>query len=310
MKIAFRIDFGDGIGMGHLTRMTALADAFSQYNAQSVFFNSSDEPVDYSGFDIVVLDSYMLTSGYIDGLNKIAPFVVCYDDNALYEYSCDVVVNANLHAGTLDFKFGEKKPKLLLGGQYALLRKEFWNAEPITIKKKANRILLTFGGTDINDITETILTPLAELKEYEIIAVFGPVAKGYDRCKKRFQNSQNVVIYKDPSSMAEVMRRCDIAVSAGGSALYELAAIGMPALIIPQADNQLRACEFFTNEGFMKSIGWWEDIYTDVLVEETVLLASDFERRKRESRKMRKCVNPKGALLLAETILNIKNETA
>jgi hypothetical protein len=49
---------------------------------------------------------------------------------------------------------------------------------------------------------------------------------------------------------------CDISINAAGSTTYELAACGVPALLIAAADNQLRlACEA-DGQGFAINMGW------------------------------------------------------
>jgi len=55
--------------------------------------------------------------------------------------------------------------------------------------------------------------------------------------------------------MAEVMRGCDIARTAGGSTVYELAALGIPSVIIVQAGNQERIAEYLDRNGLMKCTG-------------------------------------------------------
>jgi len=306
LRIAFRIDSGPGIGMGHLTRMSALADAFSEYGVESVFFSTSNEPIDYKGFDAIIADSYLLSDEYINDLNNKAPLIICYDDNALYTYSCDILVNANLHAKTLEFRFGEKKPELLLGGEFALLRREFWDAEPITVEENVKRILVTFGGTDLNSQTKSVIDILAGFQMCEIIAVFGPKANGYEQCKQKYSNTNNVRLYQGTEFMSGIMKQCDMAITAGGSTIYELAALGIPSIIIPQADNQLLASDYFLKNGLMKSVGWWADLDSQTLLKETESLMFNKDRRYEESELLKKEVNQKGAFHLVKKIMGKK----
>lgn len=51
------------------------------------------------------------------------------------------------------------------------------------------------------------------------------------------------------------MQKCDIAISAAGSTLYELCATGIPAITYTLADNQLIAAEQFDKQGIMLSAG-------------------------------------------------------
>ncbi|GHU64214.1 UDP-2,4-diacetamido-2,4,6-trideoxy-beta-L-altropyranose hydrolase [Clostridia bacterium] len=307
LKIAFRIDSGVGIGMGHLTRMSALADAFGEYGGESSFFRSEDEPIDYTGFDLVVADSYKLSDQYISDLNETGRFVLCYDDNALYEYSCDALLNVNLHANELTFRFGSKKPKLLLGGKYTLLRREFWSCESIKIRERASRVFVCFGGTDIRNITPVIVSAIQDISGVEVVAVLGAVTC----CDEELMqlSKENVEIIKDPISISQIMKTCDIAVISASSMVYEIAALGIPALTITQIDNQEMIADYLGRYKLMKCIGDWDDLSTIDLVNEVKSLLSDIDRRKNESARLRSTVHCEGALTAAGEIVRLMNET-
>ena len=49
--------------------------------------------------------------------------------------------------------------------------------------------------------------------------------------------------------MSEVMKYCDIAITAGGSTMYELCACGVPMITYAFADNQLPGVEGFEKLG-------------------------------------------------------------
>ena len=51
-----------------------------------------------------------------------------------------------------------------------------------------------------------------------------------------------------PKDFARVMRECDIAISAGGQSLYELAQSALPFIIIPTASNQLAQSSAFAKK--------------------------------------------------------------
>ena len=55
--------------------------------------------------------------------------------------------------------------------------------------------------------------------------------------------------------MSELMCDCDIAVTAGGTTLYELCACGLPSICFSWADNQIQAVSVFTKMGLMIGAG-------------------------------------------------------
>jgi spore coat polysaccharide biosynthesis predicted glycosyltransferase SpsG len=302
LKIAFRIDIGNEIGTGHYLRMSALADAFSGLGHQCAFFKSEDEPIDYSPFDIIVVDTYQVNDDYIASLNSPDRLLVCYDDNALYTYNCDILINANLHAHELSFRFGEKIPRLLLGGKYALLRGEFRNAAPVSILENANRVFICFGGSDLRNMTRKVIDALIEIDGIQLCVVMGPYTKN-DKEVFALAN-ENVTIFKAPASISEIMKSCDIAVTAAGSMIYELAAIGLPALTITQADNQLLIAEYMDRNDLMTCVGNWENIDFNKLRYEVVSLLSDFSTRKLKSAQLLETVDKNGAINAAQEIIH------
>jgi spore coat polysaccharide biosynthesis predicted glycosyltransferase SpsG len=300
MKIAFRVDYGNQIGMGHFTRMSALAEAFSERGCDCLFFRNEDEPIDYSEFDIVIIDTYLVDDNYISSLNSHRRLLVCYDDNALYRYNCDVLINANLYANELNFSFGSKIPKLLLGGKYALLREEFRNSEPLDVRKDANRIFICFGGTDLRNSTPKVVSALQNIVGIELTVVLGAMTN----CDREVESlsSSNVRILKTPKLISEVMRECDIAITAAGSMTYELASIGLPSLSIIQADNQKKIAEYMNRNGLIKCVGNWKNINIELLCNESNALLSDYSRRLAQSNSLYKTVDKKGVNNIVNTL--------
>jgi len=303
MRIAFRIDISNEIGTGHYMRMSALAEAFAELGHMFEFFKSADEPVDYSGFDIIVLDSYELSDEYIAGLNAPNRTLVCYDDNALYEYNCDILLNANLYADELSFKLAGKSPHMLLGGNYALLRREFRESVPNTASDYANRVFVCFGGSDLRSMTARVVEALQDIDGIQLSVVLG----GYTTCDEDVFSvaGENTVVYKAPESIYEIMRYCDIAVASSGSMIYELAAIGLPSIIITQAENQFLIAEYMLRNGLMKCVGNWENVDFTFLKNEAELLLADASRRKLESARLLRAVDKNGSFNAARKIIEL-----
>ena len=63
--------------------------------------------------------------------------------------------------------------------------------------------------------------------------------------EKKANKFVNINLYKNVSNMAEIMKKCDLAISAAGSTLYELASLSIPSIVFSFADNQKKATEAF-----------------------------------------------------------------
>lgn len=309
VSIAARVDSGKHIGIGHLTRMRALTDAFfSLYDVRADIFEAKDEPIDYRPYNIVILDSYLLSNDYIASIHSESQTLVCYDDNALYVYDCDIILNANLHASSLSFRTKVPAPVKFLGGDYALLRPDFWDAEPAFIRQLPTRVFVCFGGTDLNSQTPLVVNALLDIPDIQLSVVLGACAPDYP--KLEMVVSDRLSIFRDPQSMAAIMQECDIAVISAGSITYEIASLGIPALTITQADNQRLVAEYLDNNALMKSLGCYDVLAPSLLKKETQDLLMDYKRRKHESLKLIKSVNKQGALKAAAAIWRIWDESS
>ena len=146
--------------------------------------------------------------------------------------------------------------------EYLPLRKEFWDVPDKEIKKEIRSILITFGGDDFRNMTPKILKFLnKEFKDIKKEVVIGKGFKNLDSIKNAMDENTNLNYYPSANEMKNLMLNCDIAISAGGQTLYELARCGTPSISIAIAENQLGNVKGFDRLGIIKYAGWWEDIY-------------------------------------------------
>ncbi len=193
-KIIFRADGGTAIGMGHFIRTLALAEMLNEHfhcifaisqtteyqisEIEKVCPKRIDLPDNDSHFDrfleylngdeIVVLDNYYFTTEYQKAIKNKGCKLVCIDDMHDKHYVADIVIN---HAEGIDPSSYSKESytKLLLGFQYALIRKEF--RLPIEPCEKKYSCLLIMGGADPFNLSEKFIQILRENKLEKPIAV-------------------------------------------------------------------------------------------------------------------------------------------
>ena len=97
------------------------------------------------------------------------------------------------------------------------------------------------------------------------------------------------------------MKKCDIAISAAGSTLYELCAVGVPTVAYSLADNQIVATEEFERLGIMLNAG---DCRTNTCFVENIeqfmnQLSDNKALREQLSSEMQKLVDGNGAERIA-----------
>ena len=102
--------------------------------------------------------------------------------------------------------------------------------------------------------------------------------------------------------MASLMSECDLALSAGGTTLYELCAVGIPSISFATADNQLNAADTFAKKHIIPYAGDIRFSSDDVLDNITAFLYENFhsnKMRQESSRCMRDFIDGNGSARIA-----------
>lgn len=253
------------------------------------------------------IDSYFTSPAYFSMLSPY--FRTAYlDDLRSFDCGVDLVVNYDTDK---ECAFYRNAADRLLGVQYAPLREQFQN--PVyEVRPEVKNILLSTGGTDPYGITEKILDavseiPLLQTMHYHIITA-GTNAR-YNVLQAMSDKNPHIHLHKKVTDMASLMASCDLAVSAGGTTLYELCAVGVPTISFLMADNQRTAIETFSIKELIPCAG---DARNSATVKEAVERITDFltqmsqnvNSRKKSSHAMRAFLDGCGAAKIADRLLS------
>lgn len=332
-----RVDGNDIIATGHVMRCLAIAEKMRKIGEDVTFILADECPKDIienRGFrtisldsdwqnmeaeipklrkvieenkiEMLLIDSYYVTSKYVEELRKKIK-VAYIDDFNDYSLNVDLLINYNIYASVLEY--GNIK-NLALGTEFVPLRQEFQNIVAKDVSK-VSKILITSGGTDNYNITDKILSRVKQCEWFETFTyyvVIGKYNKNKDLLQNKWGNVSNIKLLCDISNMSKYMQMCDVAISAGGTTVYELCASGIPSILYTIADNQLSMARAFQERNL---IPWAGDVRID---EEKCLdkiifylqqYAVDYERRKNTSEAMQAVVDGKGCQRIAEAILKL-----
>lgn len=329
MRILIRADGGNNIGMGHIMRTLTLAKELKKYfDVEYVCrdgnkYSDGIHKVQICGFkvntlnensfledliklkgDILITDSYDVDEEYFLKTKEKFNKTIYIDDMGLYSFkNVDMLINQNINADDLNYDLSSGT-KYLLGCQYTILRDEFMNLKPKFIKRRVRDIMITCGGADPFLLTLKMLYYLKDEKYRFHVAVGPAFNEDYVSKLKSYENINNMFFYYN-ADMKAVMEKCDMCISAAGITLYELCAVGIPALSIIVAENQNKVADKFNSLKLIKSLGWHDDINKEKILEEISLLNKNYSMRKEISEKSRSLVDGKGTLRIVEKILDM-----
>jgi len=331
MKVFIITEGGKNIGFGHITRCLSLYQAFEEKEIIPEFLLNSDDNIEYllkgikyqksnwiekraklfeliKGADIAIIDSYLADSSFYIQISNLVKIPVYIDDNKRLDYPDGVVLNGNIHAETLNYP-KKNGVTYLLGTKYTPLRKEFWEVPEKKMKEKIESIMVTFGGDDAKNITSKIMNLLN--KEYQDLRkniIIGKVFHNIEEIKKEIDENTNLIYCSDAGRIKEIMLESDIAISAGGQTLYELARVGVPTIGVCVADNQLGIIKEWGEIGFLEYAGWYNKNSIITSIDKLLKHLENIEIRKSKSKAGRKFVNGKGSLNIVEILIEEKNE--
>lgn len=310
-------------GFGHITRCISLYQAFKENGIVPEFFVNGDESIkdllrdlNHKIFnwlreqeilfnllkiaDIVVIDSYLADYEFYKKISESVKVPVYIDDNKRLEYPEGIVINGVVNAK--EFQYLEKKGvTYLLGSQYIPLRKEFWDVPEKEIRENIENILITFGGDDMKNMTPKALKILVDnFPEVVKNVIIGKGFKNIEEIKSVVDRRTNLIYYPDAEGMKKTMLNSDIAISAGGQTLYELAKIGVPTIAIAVSDNQINNVVGWQRTSFIDYAGWWEDEgIVDNITKSLNKLKNRTERKKRAEIGM-EIINGQGAIRIVK----------
>lgn len=264
----------------------------------------------------IIVDSYYVSSEYLAALSNVCKTVYIDDIFSLEQYPVDYLINYNIYGKKLDYKSKcLPNTKLLLGPNYAPLRKEFQNIKPI-LRKEVKSVFISTGGADKYNIAGKILSEVVknnnqEYRDMEFHVISGVMNKNLIYLLNLQSNNKGIYIHQNVSNMSEIMQLCDIAVSACGSTMYELCACGLPIITYSFADNQLPGVKGFEEEGVVLNCGDVRDGIDDVvgkILENVVKLRNDSNFREKLSFKSLNVIDGRGVkrIVRKDIIMNKK----
>ena len=129
-----------------------------------------------------------------------------------------------------------------------MLRREYRKLKEYKrdIKKMCENILVTFGGGDTEDYLLKILESLnlIDSSNFKIKILLGIDGKKSNKLFNLAEASHHKIeLLKTQENIIPLIQWCDIAISASGSTVWELAVLKTPVILMSISDNQVPVAE-------------------------------------------------------------------
>lgn len=206
---------------------------------------------------VLLIDTYSITREYVETLKPYAR-IAYLGSKKEYLGPLDLLIN---YSTDIDYHFYEENyhdnTLLLLGPSYAPLRREFQNVTH-EYNNSIERLLLTTGNTDKDGVVDDILQyimPLLLEKHIAVDVVIGRMFWNKEILHSKYDSYDNIFLHEGVKSMSLLMEKCDLAISANGTTVYELAAMGIPTISFAMVEEQVSSAEALNSLGVVDYCG-------------------------------------------------------
>lgn len=256
MKLSILTEANKRTGFGHVIRCCSIYEEFLQNNIPvELFIDTEDEiklfnDIHYKKLnwlsdlfdiesDIILVDSYSLSKKNWDNLEKKSKMLIYINDDNVDIYSKNIT---SLRFAIEAKNFHNKKQ--LFGIKYFPIRKNLQNISQI----KSNNILVMFGGTDIRELSIKLLPLYKKYPNFNF-----NIITANETIFEKIPKQDNIITFLNPNwnELAKLMANAYIAISSGGTILYELAYLSIPTIAISVIDNQEKGIAEFVKKGFI-----------------------------------------------------------
>lgn len=283
-KVVFRADGYRERGMGHIYHCLTLAMRMA--GQEVVFVTNKNHKEGYEklkrsylpvygiereedfyaflkGFqpDVVVNDCLNSTKGHILRLKQLARRVVTVEDLGEGAAYADAVVNALYHVET-------PNPNQYVGAGYACIRDEFLIRKPKAFSEQVRNVLVMFGGTDPSNLTEKIYRIADKMRQIEpAMEIHFLLGCGYPAEENGIftKEGQKVFVHSDVRNVSDYMQQADLAFTSQGRTVFELAVMGVPAVVMAQNEREQLHTFAQMENGFL-NLGLGERVSEDTLL--------------------------------------------
>lgn len=292
-KILFVVTGYKEVGLGHVYRALILANEILDHEIEFLVDSKSElgmakiaaknypvyiqeeeniiDDINKREADLIINDILDTTVSYVQTLKNLGYKLVNFEDLGGGAQYADLVINAMYPQPS------EQKNAQYFGHHYFCIKPEFLFTPKKKLTEKVERILITFGGVDPNNYTLKVLKAVYPFCQEHKIAIDVIAGLGYKN-EDTLVGFPDIQMHTDVKNMSDYMVEADIAFTSGGRTTYELASLGIPAIVLCQNERELT--HFFASaENGFKNLGLGYEVDQTQLISTFETMVQNYKLR-------------------------------
>jgi len=211
----------------------------------------------------VVVDHYALAAPWEARMQILAP-VVAIDDLNDRPHQATVLIDQTAGKTVDDYR-GLLAPHTiaLVGADYVMIRPAFIEQRAASLLRRRQlppepwKVLLTLGGVDSNNITQSVLQALLPLKDRLSVQVITGFANPNIQALQHWRDRHwaDLCLEAATDRMVDVMEAADFCIGAAGTTSWERCVMGLPTVLLLLAENQTDVARNLSSVGAVINFG-------------------------------------------------------
>ena len=263
-------------------------------------------------FDWAIIDDYESNLDVDLAIREYARNIFVIDDLNLKQRNCDVLLDMNYRRLGYVKSLQERYPKtrLFVGPKYAPLDSGYQNFHSKLDTKNIdhNLIFINFGTLDHFSLTRRTIEKLSlEFPFLKMKVVIQNHNTDLNSIRKLSGESGNrIELFVEPSNLAKIMLHCNLSIGAGGISLWERFCLGLNAITVATADNQIESLVQLHEDGFLNHLGEASKIRDKDLIDSVKDFLNNRGQGNEQKRRILKLVDGRGVNTLTDFLLRVE----
>ena len=230
--------------------------------------------------DIIVNDCLNTEAEYIETLKSMVNRVITLEDIGSGAELAHASINALYEDNTMggNYYWGEK---------YVCLKDEFLIAPTSSYSEEVKNVVVIFGGSDPSNFTERIYNLAQNTHSsfpnihYDFI-----LGAGYNNSEGNIDSlpELNINVVQDVKRISDYLSKADLAFTSQGRTVFELACVGVPAIVLAQNERETKHTFAQMHNGFL-NLGLGVNVNDDT-IEKTYRFIVETPQIRKEMREL------------------------